>query len=214
MNLQNVLRVKDHEGGIVHEILANDIWTLNWGGRNVSKFDLDYLPADAAEDRIFIRSDKTIRNPSYYVDYQGCKFLTHRSPLYPKAGPLALCSGVATSSTYNLGGISTGGLDTMLPLTAIPIPMVSAKGVAMTENPCDASVTDDGWLWMYGLPDQHNSALYVYEAQPDSPFEFGGIFEHQWQRASRAEAIHVHDRNWWHIPRARHSNSALNTLSR
>lgn len=102
----------------------------------------------------------------------------------------------------------------MLPLMEISIPMVSGKGVAMTENPCDGSVTEDGRLWMYGLTDQQNSALYVYEAQPDSPFEFGGNFEHQWQQTARAEAIHAHDPNWWHIPRARHSSSAFNILSR
>lgn len=85
-----------------------------------------------------------------------------------------LCSGVATISTYNLGGIAIVDLDTMLPLMEIPIPMVSAKGVAMTENSCDASVTEDGRLRMYWLSDQHNSTLDMYEAQPNCPFEFGG----------------------------------------
>ncbi|KXL47762.1 MAG: hypothetical protein FE78DRAFT_105694 [Acidomyces sp. 'richmondensis'] len=123
-----VLHIKDHEVGIVHDILTNDVWTLNWGGRN---------------------------------------FLTRHSPLHPNAGPLVLCSGVATISTYNLGGIAIVDLDTMLPLMEIPIPMVSAKGVAMTENSCDASVTEDGRLRMYWLSDQHNSTLDMYEAQPN-----------------------------------------------
>jgi hypothetical protein len=43
----------------------------------------------------------------------------------------------------------------------------------MTQNPVDVSV-ENGKLRFYWMPDQRNSTLYVYEAQPQSPFEYGG----------------------------------------
>jgi hypothetical protein len=82
-----------------------------------------------------------------------------------------LCSGVATISTYNLGGIAIVDLETMLPLAEVPVTMTSELGFAITENPVDVAVVD-GKLRLYWLPDQHNSTLYVYEAVSDSPYEY------------------------------------------
>ena len=98
-----------------------------------------------------------------------------------------ICSGVATigsgNSTFNLGGLAIVDTETMTPLDEVPIAMTSQLGAPITENPMDVSVVD-GRLRVYWLPDQHNSTLYVYEAQPASPFEYGGTgggaesFEH------------------------------------
>jgi len=51
--------------------------------------------------------------------------------------------------------------------------MRSMLGVPITQNPVDVAMVD-GKLRLYWLPDQHNSTLYVYEAQPQSPYEYGG----------------------------------------
>jgi hypothetical protein len=166
-----IFHIKDHEGGIVHDVQTNNIWTLDWGSRNESLFNLNRLPHNAAHEGVFTRPEKVNRNPSYFVDYQDCKFLG-RSQLYADR-PVMLCSGVATIANYSLGGIALVDVETMAPLAEVPIPLVSSKGVSLTQNPVEVSVVD-GKLRLYWLPDQHNSTLYVYEAQPDSPFEFGG----------------------------------------
>lgn len=161
-----ILHTNDHEGGIVHDTLTDNILTLNWGSRNGSTWNL--------HER-FNRSPintpplQVTRNPSYYVDYQDCKFLGHPKA-FDRRGTM-LCSGVATIANYNLGGIAIVDLDTLLPLAEVPITMVSDLGVAITENPVDIAVVD-GKLRLYWLPDQHNSTLYVYEAQPNSPREY------------------------------------------
>lgn len=166
---ETVLRYNDHLGGIVHDTIDDSLTTLNWGSRNASAWSLRHI---AQGDGSSQKPKSATRNPSYFVDYQDCKWLG-RSKLYHGASVM-LCSGVASlDGGYNLGGIALVDVKTMRPLAEIPIMLESALGVRMTQNPVDASV-EDGKLRLYWLPDQRNSTLYVYEAEPDSPFEYGG----------------------------------------
>jgi hypothetical protein len=192
----HVLNYDDHLGGVVHDTHDNSITCLNWGSRNASTWDLSKLKppqppkpgsgpkpgpkpdggdgdqTDAESCRPFRPKPRSVvRNPSYFVDYQDCKWLG-RSAFYGGKS-IMLCSGVATIGGYNLGGVALVDVETMVPLAEVPIPLETAKGVRMTQNPMDVSV-EDGRLRFYWLPDQHESTLYVYEAQPDSPFQFGG----------------------------------------
>ena len=176
-----ISHISDHQGGVVHDTITNQLITLNWGSRNSSTF----LPTQQASYPSFTKPIRIRRNPSYFVDYQDCKFLGH--PAYYQNKSVMICSGVATigsgNSTFNLGGLAIVDTETMTPLDEVPIAMTSQLGAPITENPMDVSVVD-GRLRVYWLPDQHNSTLYVYEAQPASPFEYGGTgggaesFEH------------------------------------
>lgn len=165
---ERVLDYDDHLGGVVHDVKGQTITALNWGSRNASTWPLDdggYTPCPG--------SVKVVRNPSYFVDYQDCKFLGHSAHYGNR--PVMLCGGVATlgsgDSAYNLGGIAIVDVETIIPLDEVPITLTSAMGVPLTQNPIDASV-ENGRLRLYLLPDQHESTLYVIEAQPDSPYEF------------------------------------------
>lgn len=86
-----------------------------------------------------------------------------------------LCGGVATlgsaAAPFYLGGAALVDVESMVPLAEVPIGLTSSTGVPLTQNPIDASV-ENGKLRLYLLPDQHNSTLYVIEAQLDSPYEF------------------------------------------
>ncbi|KAK4497925.1 hypothetical protein PRZ48_010580 [Zasmidium cellare] len=170
---QTILRYNDHLGGIVHDVQKGSITTLNWGARNASTFDLGRRPGGYGWNQGYARAASVVRNPSYFVDYQDCKFLGH-SRLY-NGRAVMLCSGVATigsgASSYNLGGVAIVDVETMVPLMEVPITMRSILGTPVTQNPVEVSV-EDGKLRLYFLPDQHTSILYVYEAQPDSPYEF------------------------------------------
>jgi hypothetical protein len=59
----------------------------------------------------------------------------------------------------------------MLPLDEVPITSLSDLGIVLTQNPMDVAVVD-GKLRFYWIPDQHNSTMYVYEAEPESPYEY------------------------------------------
>lgn len=171
---ETILEDDDHLGGIVYDAQTNRISALNWGSRNESTWDLNPLECTVnASSSRFTRPNKIVHNPSYFVDYQDCKFLGHAVQYDDR--PVMLCSGVATIgggvTAFNLGGIAIVDVETMLPLAEVPITMTSALGVPVTENPVNVSV-ENGRLRLYWLPDQHNSTLYIYEAQPDSPYEF------------------------------------------
>ncbi|KAH6874750.1 hypothetical protein B0T10DRAFT_415124 [Thelonectria olida] len=165
---EQVLRYDDHLGGIIHDTQQRTITSLNWGARNASTWNLKHAKTgcDATP-----KPAKVVRNPSYFVDYQDCKWLGH-SKFYDGKSVM-LCSGVATIGSYNLGGIALVDVETMVPLAEVPIALESALGVRLTQNPVDVSV-EDGKLRFYWMPDQHNSTLYIYEAQPDSPYQYGG----------------------------------------
>ncbi|EHK21224.1 uncharacterized protein TRIVIDRAFT_192253 [Trichoderma virens Gv29-8] len=164
-----VLQFTDHLGGIVHDTTKNSLTTLNWGSRNAYVWA---LKEGGVADCFIQKPKSTTRNPSYFVDYQDCKWLG-QSEFYNGASVM-LCSGVtALDGGYSLGGIALVHAETMQPLAEVPVMLESELGVRMTQNPMDVSV-EGGKLRFYWLPDQRNSTLYIYEAQPDSPFEYGG----------------------------------------
>ncbi|KAK0758254.1 hypothetical protein N5P37_009556, partial [Trichoderma harzianum] len=166
---QIVLRYTDHLGGIVHDTTKGRLTTLNWGSRNATVWTLKDGVADNCSTK---KPQSTTRNPSYFVDYQDCKWLG-RSEFY-KGASVMLCSGVtALDGGYSLGGIALVHTETMQPLAEVPIMLQSALGVRMTQNPMDVSV-ENGKLRFYWLPDPRSSTLYIYEAEPNSPFEYGG----------------------------------------
>lgn len=170
-----VLKYEDHLGGIVHDVQRGSITTLSWGARNASTFQLERKKGYGWRygEGGFVKAASVVRNPSYFVDYQDCKFLGHSRLYHGRA--VMLCSGVATvgsgATSYNLGGVAIVDVETMISLVEVPITMRSILGTPVTQNPVEASV-EDGKMRLYFLPDQHVSTLYVYEAQPDSPYEF------------------------------------------
>jgi hypothetical protein len=169
---EHVLSYADHLGGIVHDTAAGRLTCLNWGARNASTWDTAALPASPPScESALPKPRSVVRNPSYFVDYQDCKWLG-RSEFY-SGKSVMLCSGVATIGGYSLGGVALVDVETMAPLAEVPIALESDKGVRLTQNPMDVSV-EEGRLRFYWMPDQHESTLYIYEAQPDSPFQFGG----------------------------------------
>ena len=68
--------LKDHFGGVVHDTLTDRLYTLNWGARNALN-----MATECHFARWLLQTPlKVVRNPSFFVDYQDCKFLGH--PVY------------------------------------------------------------------------------------------------------------------------------------
>jgi hypothetical protein len=172
---ETILRYNDHLGGIVHDVHTDRLYTLNWGSRNESVFDLRKrrIPFwwSFGQDRDifseFRTPNKIVRNPSHLIDYQDCKFLGHARAY--DGEPVMLCSGISTLSINGrlgmLGGLALVQVETMVPLAEIPVTMTTASGVPLTQNPMDVRV-EDGKLRFYFVPEQGNSTLYIIEAQP------------------------------------------------
>ncbi|KAK9455956.1 hypothetical protein V1511DRAFT_458297 [Dipodascopsis uninucleata] len=174
---QILFNIDDHEGGIVFDQIANKVYLQNWGSRNMSIFSLeDLLPLETEVSGALVpnyhKSINKFPNPSFYIDYQDCKWLG-RSARY-EFRPLMMCSGVNKYTTTNvLGGLAIIDCLTGIPLYEVPITLQSELDVVVTMNPFDIDVVD-GRIRVYFAPDQHNTTIYMYEPLVDSPYEFGG----------------------------------------
>lgn len=163
----NLIHYADHLGGIVHDKQNSRLNTLNWGSRNASIWD---LKAPISPFPAFTAPKSVVRNPSFFVDYQDCKFLGH-SVVYD-CRAVMMCSGVATLAVnVTVGGLAIVDVETMVPLSEVPIMLKSALGTSMTQNPFDVALVN-GNLRLYFLPDQHNSTLYIYEPERNSPYQY------------------------------------------
>lgn len=167
MEYQKVIHYADHLGGIVHDKKNKKLSTLNWGARNASIWDLS-KPANPFP--AFTVPEAVVRNPSFYTDYQDCKFLGHSKAYDCRA--VMLCSGVATLAVnLTVGGLAIVDVETMVPLSEVPLTIKSALGTPITQNPFDVALVNER-LRLYFLPDQHNSTLYVYEPERNSPYQY------------------------------------------
>ena len=145
-------RVPDHIGGIAHDTARQRIVGLNWGSRTAYEW--------SPEGRE-LRSDE---NPSHFVDYQDCKYLT-----VDDGGerPGMLCGGIADYSfpggqRYELGGLGLVRLPGMEPLHEIPFTQYTPQNHVATRNAMDVEAVGDR-LRLYLVADDDDSELLVYE---------------------------------------------------
>lgn len=162
-----VARYRDHLGGVVHDQARNQIATLNWGSRNASIWDLTALPpATTTEDTPFSEPISVVRNPSFYTDYQDCKFLGHAKVYDGRS--VMICGGITgLANNVTIGGLAIVDIETMVPLSEVPLVLESALGAHIAKNPFDVDVVE-GRMRLYFMPDEHNSTIYVYEAKENS----------------------------------------------
>ena len=158
---REVLRSPDHIGGIVHDTRRHRILGLNWGSRKAYEWKLTGHGAVVTA---------TVTNPSYFVDYQDCKYLGR-----PRAfkHPAMLCSGIATLHhvgpdgqpvNYDLGGVAEVDVTTMRPLDEVPFQEYTDQRQVATRNALDVQVVN-GHLRLYLVADDNQSNLLIYEAR-------------------------------------------------
>ncbi|KAK1977518.1 hypothetical protein LZ30DRAFT_601095 [Colletotrichum cereale] len=172
LTAEAVLRVGDHQGGIVHDVETGTLTTLNWGGRTARRWGLGR--AGPARRR-FDEPERETTNPSHWVDYQDCKSLGRVG-----GRSLMLCSGIATAAPgVEVGGLAVVDAEGMVPLWEAPfMERTGARGggggggeeeggkkggVLMTKNPMDVALVG-GRARLYFAPEEgRGGAVYVYE---------------------------------------------------
>jgi uncharacterized protein DUF6454 len=157
MKAAEVFRFPDHIGGVVRNTDDNTLHGVSWGSRRFYRWTLGadghVTNADAPPATL-----RTL-NPSYYVDYQDCKYV---------GGRRMLCTGVTEirrspdAPPFRLGGIDLVSLDDGRPLHQVPLLLWTPGGVDMTHNPVWFETTATG-LRGYFMPEDDKSTLYVYE---------------------------------------------------
>ena len=160
MEPEEVLRVDDHIGGVVHDTDANTLIGVSWGSRRIYEWPLD-ADGEAAvlpDEAMALRVD----NPSHYIDYQDCQYTGQRQ---------ALCSGLGYYRTtpeaewFQLGGLELINTEDKRPIWQAPVALWAASGRPMTQNPVFVEAAGPG-LRAYFMPDDDDSTIFVYDAEP------------------------------------------------
>ena len=162
MKATEVFRYSDHIGGIVHNTENHTLHGVSWGSRSFYRWTLN---AQGRVTNAGTPPEKLRRqNPSFYIDYQDCKFLGRGE---------MLCAGLSNYQAGKAGGrFSLGGLE-LVDLAAdraihqLPLDMWTESGIPMTQNPFWIEPTERG-LRAWFLPEDRQSTLYVFEVNTGS----------------------------------------------
>jgi Family of unknown function (DUF6454) len=95
--VEEVFRVRDHIGGIVHNVQNGTLHGVSWGSRRM--YTWTYLRT--ADGQIRIQSENWVPNPVHYIDYQDC---------HAVGSEYMLCSGLNQYDTP-AGTVALGGID-------------------------------------------------------------------------------------------------------
>jgi hypothetical protein len=147
MRAEEVFRVDDHIGAIVHDTDDSTLHGVSWGSRRFYR----WTERGAVTRRSL--------NTSHYLDYQDCKYVgSHQM----------LCTGVTEIRSapggplFRLGGLELVDLGDGRPLHQVPVLLWTASGLDMTHNPVWIEPSDAG-LRGYFMPEDDRSTLYIYD---------------------------------------------------
>lgn len=154
MKATEVFRFNDHLGGIIHNTDNHTLHAVSWGSRWFYRWMLD---ARGRVTNATVSPEKLRqRNPSFYVDYQDCKYLG-RSEM--------LCGGLSNyqrgSTRFSLGGLELIDLASGRAMHQLPLELWTESGLPMTQNPFWLEPTERG-LRAYFMPEDQRSTLYVF----------------------------------------------------
>jgi hypothetical protein len=163
MKAVEVLRFRDHLGGIVHNTDDNTLHGISWGSRRFYRWTLnaDGTAAHPGSAPVPLRT----LNPSHYVDYQDCRYAGRRQ---------MLCTGVADirqkpgTPAFRLGGMDLIDLTDGRPVHQVPVLLWTPAGLDMTHNPAwiePAELSSGPGLRGWFMPEDDRSTLYVYEVE-------------------------------------------------
>ncbi len=155
MKATEVFRYANHISGIVHNTDKHTLHGVSWGSRWFYRWTLE---AQGRVTNAGIAPEKLRqRNPSFYIDYQDCKYLGRGE---------MLCGGLSNYATgkvrFSLGGLELIDLATGRALHQLPLELWTESGLPMTQNPFWLEPTERG-LRAYFLPEDQRSTLYVFE---------------------------------------------------
>ena len=155
MKATEVFRYADHLGGIIHNTDMHTLHAVSWGSRWFYRWTLDARGrvTNAGTPPAKLRQ----RNPSFYIDYQDCKYLGRGE---------MLCGGLNTyqarGTRFNLGGLELIDLANKRATHQLPLELWTESGLPMTQNPFWLEPTERD-LRAYFLPEDQRSTLYVFE---------------------------------------------------
>jgi hypothetical protein len=157
MRATEVFRFADHIGALIHNTDHNTLHGVSWGSRRFYRWTLGrdgrVTNADKPPEEL-----RTL-NPSYYVDYQDCKYAGQQRMLCTGVSELRQAPG---ARPFRLGGIDLIDLRDGRPLHQVPLQLWTADGLDMTHNPVWLEPSAAG-IRGYFMPEDNTSTLYIYD---------------------------------------------------
>lgn len=152
MQAEEVFRVSDHIGGVLHDPSTGMLHGVSWGSRRFYGWKL-------GEDGTVTDPEvEPVPNPQSYIDYQDCRLA---------APGQALCTGTASygvgEQRFALGGADLIDLASGAMIHQAPIPLWTEDGLDLAHNPVWIE-THEGGLRGYFMPEDDESRLFVYDA--------------------------------------------------
>lgn len=151
LEVQEVFRVEDHIGGVVHDSARGTVHGVSWGSRRLYTW--------TSTGRELARQ----ANGSHFIDYQDCQGV---------AGGQMLCGGIATienreGEPLELGGLALLDLGDGRVVHEVPVAGLSPAGHVLTRNPVHVEAEGTN-LVLWAAPDDGDEApgaqLLRYEA--------------------------------------------------
>jgi hypothetical protein len=150
MKAEEVFRVNDHIGGLVHDDRTGKLIGVSWGSRKFYEWN-------EQGKQLHVEN-----NPSHFVDYQDCEGVGQEK---------IVCSGISelpnpatnNSKPFELGGLALLDTKTLDMIHEVPVAEFSPQGHVITRNPVYLENSDQG-LRLYAVPDDDHASLLVYEA--------------------------------------------------
>lgn len=158
--VSEVLRYRDHLGGVVIDPQGRKLHMVSWGSRRWYTWALDSAGNPISS------SVKLTPNPASFIDYQDCHHLER---------DLALCSGVAylgghpTKASFGLGGLEVVNFNEGRILAGFPVPLWDSEPASSTDPTFRAMTTnpftvwnDRGQLTFAFAPHDDTTTVYLY----------------------------------------------------
>lgn len=136
LEVEELFRVGDHIGGVVHDPATGRLHGVSWGSRRLSTWTASGLELGRRA------------NPSHFVDHQDCQFVPDGR---------MLCGGIASvaapdGSSVELGGLALLDLADGRVVHEVPVGRFSAAGHVVTRNPLLLE-RDGSTLRLWAAPD-------------------------------------------------------------
>lgn len=136
LEVEELFRVGDHVGGVVHDPATGRLHGVSWGSRRLYTWTASGLELGRRA------------NPSHFVDHQDCQFVPEGR---------MLCGGIASvaapdGSSVELGGLALLDLADGRVVHEVPVGRFSAAGHVVTRNPVLLE-RDGSTLRLWAAPD-------------------------------------------------------------
>ncbi len=158
LRAEEVLTMEDHIGAVAYDPVGRVLHGVSWGSRDYYHWTIP--SAGGAADMGTPPENRRRRNPSFYIDYQDCKWVGDGFMVC--AGVRNYGAGSGTGGGFSLGGIELVEAEGPRVVHQVPVERRSPAGRVLTHNAFWMESIPDG-LRAWFVPDDGRSEMRVFD---------------------------------------------------